>query len=344
MGSAAAETAAGATPALWSPASQRARLHFVTGKGGTGKTTVAAALALSLARDGNRVLLVEVEERQAISQLFDLPPLPYVERRIAVAPGSGEVRALAIDVEAALLEYFDLFYNLGFAARSLKKMGAVEFATTLAPGLRDVILTGKIKECVSRRDKSDRHVYDAVVVDAPPTGRVVTFLNVTQAMADLARRGPIHTQASGVINLLHSPDTAVHLVAIPENMPVAETLEAATHLRDAGLTVGTVFVNQITQPQLPPPLLELAAAGQVDVAALQEGLHLAGITLAPSDVSGLARDITFHARRITDEAACRAELTHAGAPLMDLPWLPDGVQLGELYELADYVTERGVQV
>ena len=96
------------------------------------------------------MLLVEVEERQGIAQLFDLPPLPYEERQIAVAAGGGEVRALAVDVEAALLEYFEMFYNLGFAGRTLKRMGAVEFATTLAPGLRDVLLTGKVKETVTR--------------------------------------------------------------------------------------------------------------------------------------------------------------------------------------------------
>ena len=81
------------------------RLHVVTGKGGTGKTTVAAALALALATGGNRVLLTEVEGRQGIAQLFDTPPLPYDERRVAVAPDHGEVSALAIDPEQALLDY-----------------------------------------------------------------------------------------------------------------------------------------------------------------------------------------------------------------------------------------------
>ena len=186
-------------PSAWPAALSTARLHVVSGKGGTGKTTAAAALALALATGGRRTLLVEVEGRQGIAQVFDTAPLPYEERKIAVAPGGGEVRALAVDPEAALLEYLEMFYRLGVAGRTLRRMGAIEFATTLAPGLRDVLLTGKAKECVARKGRDGRPVYDAVVLDAPPTGRVVSFLDVTRAMSDLARTGPIHSQSEGVV-------------------------------------------------------------------------------------------------------------------------------------------------
>src|SRR6202012_3602175 len=155
------------------------RLHVVTGKGGAGKTTVAGALALALASGGERVLLIEVEGRQGIAQVFDRPPLPYEERKIAVAPESatqpaGEVYALVADPESALLEYLEMFYNLRHAGKALTKVGVMDFATTIAPGLRDVLLTGKAAEAV-RRKKAGRtgaRVYDAVVMDAPPTGRI----------------------------------------------------------------------------------------------------------------------------------------------------------------------------
>jgi anion-transporting ArsA/GET3 family ATPase len=332
------------TTDTWPPSARTARLHFVTGKGGTGKTTLAAALALALGRDGKRVLLIETEERQSIAQLFDLPPLPYEERRIALAPGGGEVRALAIDVEAALLDYFALFYNLGFAARSLKKMGAVEFATTLAPGLRDVLITGKIKETVTRKDKAGQRVYDAVVVDAPPTGRIVTFLNVTLAMADLARRGPIHSQASGVISLLHSPDTCVHLVTVAEEMPATETLEGIEQLRAADFPVGTIVVNRYFRSRLPAVLQADTLDGAVDTTALKRGLTGLGVPTDPPVLAGLREEMLRHAQHAADQQRCHANLADAGLPLIDLPDMPTAVQLGELYELADILTAHGVQL
>lgn len=335
-------TAADAGTEPWTSECRRARLHVVTGKGGTGKTTVSAALALALAANGRRVLLVEVEERQSIARLFDVPPLPYQEKKVAIATGGGEVRALAIDVEAALLEYFAMFYNLGIAGRSLKKMGAVEFATTLAPGLRDVLLTGKVKETVTRTGSDNRPVYDEVVLDAPPTGRVVTFLGVTEAMSGLAKRGPIHSQAEGVVRLLHSPDTIVHLVTLLEDMPVTETLEAIHQLREKSLPVGAIIVNAATQPQLPAPALTTAAERQLDGAELADGLRAARIEPTPELLTGLREQAAEHAIRVLDEQLCREQLAAAGLPMLELPRLVEGGDLGGVYELADRLAEQGV--
>ena len=98
------------------------RLHVVTGKGGTGKSTVAAALALALASRGKTVLLCEVEGRQGIAQLFDVAPLPYEERRVVQGPNDGgDLYALAIDPESALLEYLAMYYRLGRAGKALDR-------------------------------------------------------------------------------------------------------------------------------------------------------------------------------------------------------------------------------
>jgi anion-transporting ArsA/GET3 family ATPase len=326
----------------WPAALSTVRLHVVSGKGGTGKTTAAAALALALATGGRRTLLVEVEGRQGIAQVFDTAPLPYEERRIAVAPGGGEVRALAVDIEAALLEYLEMFYRLGVAGRTLRRMGAIEFATTLAPGLRDVLLTGKVKECVTRTARDGRPVYDAVILDAPPTGRIVTFLDVTKAMSDLARVGPIHSQSQGVVALLHSPLTVVHLVTLLEDLPVTETLETIDEVRAADLRPGAVIVNRVRPQWLPDRSVAPAADGRVDAIRIRAGLAAAGVDLAPAVLEGLVTETVEHAVRVAAEAAAMSRLRAGPSSLLELPNLVDGVDLGTLYELADALVAQGI--
>jgi anion-transporting ArsA/GET3 family ATPase len=322
-----------------SPVSAPPRLHVVTGKGGTGKTTVAAALALALAADGGCVLLIETEGRQGIAQLFDTPPLPYEERRVAVARGGGEVKALAIDVEEALLDYLDMFYNLRRAGRALRKMGAIDFATSIAPGLRDVLITGKMKEAVTRRHDG-RQVYDAVVVDAPPTGRITRFLNVTNEMGQLARSGPIKTQSDGVMAVLRSPQTAVHLVTLLEDMPVQETADAIEELAKAGLPVGSVIVNMATEPVLPVDDMTDAAEGRLTGGELLTALAAAHRPGAAAVADALAAEVTEHARRWAGQDALRDEVEALGRPTVELPLLPGPMDVGTLFELADRIEDH----
>ncbi|MBF6173265.1 ArsA family ATPase [Nocardia blacklockiae] len=327
----------------WPERADKARLHYVSGKGGTGKSTVSAALALALAAGGRRVLLVEVEGRQSIAQLFDLPPLPPTETKIATADGGGEVMALALDIEHAFLEYLDMFYNLGFAGRAMRRMGAIEFVTTIAPGLRDVILTGKIKECAVRTDKSGRHVYDEIVIDAPPTGRIAGFLDVTKAMAEVAKGGPIAAQAEGVSKLLHSDQTVVHLVTLLEALPVQETADAIAELTESEFRVGTVIVNRATEGYLAPALRARAAAGDIDTDALRAGLAEAGITLSDTEFQGLLRETVEHSATLRAQDDSSSELAKVDPARLYLPALPDGMDLGGLYELADQLSAQGVR-
>jgi anion-transporting ArsA/GET3 family ATPase len=338
-----ASTPSGGSNVGWPSRLSKARLHFVTGKGGTGKSTVAAALALTLASGGRKVLLIEVEGRQGIAQLFDVPPLPYKEIKIATAEHGGQVNALAIDIEAAFLEYLDMFYNLGIAGRAMRRIGAIEFATTIAPGLRDVLLTGKIKESVIRVDKNRLPVYDAIVVDAPPTGRIARFLDVTRAVSDLARGGPVYSQAEGVVKILHSDQTAIHLVTLLEALPMQETMEAIEELQGLELPIGSVIVNRNIAAYLQPDDLAKAAEGDVDADAVRAGLSAAGIKLSDNDFAGLLTETIQHATRMTARAATAEQLDELKVPRLELPTIADGVDLGSLYELSESLAQQGVR-
>ncbi|WP_310961550.1 ArsA-related P-loop ATPase [Nocardioides terrisoli] len=320
-------------------------LHVVTGKGGTGKTTVAASLALALASRGRTVLLCEVEGRQGIAQLFDVPPLPYEERLVARASehGHGDVYALAIDPESALLEYLAMYYRLGRAGRALDRFGVIEFATTIAPGVRDVLLTGKVYEAARRnsRNKGARS-YDAIVLDAPPTGRIAQFLNVNNELAGLARMGPIKSQADTVTTLLRSKQTAVHLVTVLEEMPVQETVDGIAELRAANLPVGGVVVNMIRPQDLDEEARKSLVAGTVDGDTLTSILRGVGVDADTALVGTLLDEGRAHAERRELEDSQRALIDALDVPTYELPRLPGGADLAGLYDLAAGLCEGGL--
>ncbi|NDL60425.1 ArsA family ATPase [Phytoactinopolyspora mesophila] len=317
------------------------RLHVVTGKGGVGKTTVSAALALALAANGHKVLLAEVEGRQGLAHLFDVGPLDYTERRIASAPGGGEVYGLAIDAREAMHEYLTLFYKLGRAARALDRVGFVEFATTIAPGLRDVLLTGKTYESTRRQTSGGAYVYDAVILDAPPTGRVTRFLDVNASVSSLARVGPVHRQATSITKLLHSPRTAVHVVTLLEDMPVQEAVDTVTELGETEIPVGAVIVNQVRKPHLNGEERILAKQRELDREAIVAGLQAAAVPHTPATLDRLAAEAADHAARLDLEDDARVDLSTLERPMYDLPHLPDGIDPTAVYELAEILQEQG---
>ena len=310
-----------------SPAVDRtARLHVVTGKGGTGKTTVAAALALALAADGRSVLLIETEGRQGIAQLFDTPPLPYEERRVAVARGGGEVKALAIDTEEALLEYLDMFYNLRRAGRALRKMGAIDFATSIAPGVRDVLLTGKIKEAVTRRHDG-RPVYDAVVVDAP----------ADRPDHPLPRRDRPRWRQLAKVRPDQDPERRRHGGAAlaadrgAPGHPARGHAGAGDGRRDRRADeAGTCrsarsIVNMAAEPCCPPASLDRAAEGRLTGADLAPALGAAHLTdRRRSPTRSPRRPSSTPAAVGRAGRAARRRSTALGRPVVELPQLIPG--------------------
>ncbi len=329
------------------------RLHIVTGKGGTGKTTVAAALALALARRGMRVLLAEVEGRQGIAQTFDIAPLATGEQRVVTNASGGQVWGLSVDAKAALLEYLQIFYHLGRAGSALEKVGAIDFATTIAPGVRDVLLIGKIYEAVGRTSGSRRGrgnlVYDAVVLDAPPTGRIGRFLNVNAEVADVAKMGPIKSQAESITRLLRSAQTAIHVVTLLEEMPAQETVDAVAEIGRLGMPLGAVVVNMVQSALLTADELEAVQEAATDPrrrarlgGEAATDLAASGIAVSDALVDGLVAEAIDHADRLEVEAEQEAVLAGTGLPRFHLPLLAAGVEDGGLSVLADVLAEEGM--
>ena len=323
-------TATASTPAA--PAPPRHGLHIVSGKGGVGKTTVAGALACALATAGRRVLLCEVEGRHGIAELFGVPTLVGdEERRLLRTPAGGAVHGLSIDAEDALLEYLETFYHLGLAGRALDRFGAIDFATSVAPGLRDVLLTGKVYEAVRRGPTGRPNAYDAVVLDAPPTGRISQFLNVHQAVSGLARMGPIRGQADSIMEVLRSPTTVVHLVTLLEDMPVTETEEAVVALVPTRITVGGVIENKVTPSPLEPSELQQAA---------DRTLELAVPGWSDDQNAALAAEFAVEAARTLQQQERHERLTGLGLPLAAVTFDAGGIDEAALLTIADQLRDQ----
>jgi anion-transporting ArsA/GET3 family ATPase len=172
------------------------------------------------------------------------------------------------------------------------------------------------------------------VVDAPPTGRITKFLGVTAEMAQLARSGPIKTQSDGVMAVLRSPQTAVHLVTLLEDMPVQETADAIAELTRAGLPVGSVIVNMATEPALSPDRLTKAAGGGLTGADLETALAGAHLPGDGALADALAAEVTEHARRWASQNELRDDVEALDRPTVELPLLTGPIDVGALFELA----------
>jgi anion-transporting ArsA/GET3 family ATPase len=255
------------------------RVLVVAGKGGVGKTTTSAALALLAARHGLSVLLVELEGKPALAASFGRHgPLDYGDETL-FQQGSGSVRGRWITPDDALLEYLG---DHGFqrVSRRLVSAGVIDVVSTAIPGIKDVLVLGKVKQ-LERSEAAD-----LVIVDAPATGHAVTFLTSASGLLEAARGGPIRTQASEVSELLHDPTRCrVMLVTLPEEMPVSETVEAAYRLEDqAGVQLGPLVVNYV----------ESAGAGLTIPAS--DAVQAGGVRLAVDEVAALeaSRQFALH--------------------------------------------------
>jgi anion-transporting ArsA/GET3 family ATPase len=226
----------------------RAPLHIVTGKGGVGKTTVALALAHRLAGDGARVAVAELEARGGLALATGRPvgPTPAALFRA----GRGQVLGVQIDARRALAGYLQRYYRLGFAADLLQLDPLVDFATRIAPGLRDILLIGQVTHLTETHPG-----VDVVVLDAPPSGRIGSFLGAGEGLAELTDGSPIAAQAASVMEDLRDPGCRVHVVTLLEELPVTEAVDTVRVIRELALAPGVLIANRCLEtPEVPDPL------------------------------------------------------------------------------------------
>ncbi|MFZ4584356.1 MAG: ArsA family ATPase [Acidimicrobiia bacterium] len=213
----------------------------MTGKGGVGKTTVSAALALLAAEHGKRVLVVEVDAKGEIAASFEHKPVGF--DAVEVAPG---VSALQMDTEASLREYLKLNLKVPVFGRLGPVASTFDFLATAAPGIKEILTVGKV--CWEVREAiAGRADWDLVVVDAPATGHIIGLLDAPRAIQELVRVGPVRTQTNWMLDLLTDPAvTQLCTVTTPEEMPVNETIElvAAAQAR-LDVALGPVVVNRV---------------------------------------------------------------------------------------------------
>jgi anion-transporting ArsA/GET3 family ATPase len=216
------------------------RLVFVTGKGGTGKTTVSAALGLVAARAGKRTVVCEVAEQERLAALFGLEAMGHEERELA--PG---LSGLSIDPERAKSEWLRHQLKSGALAGMLGHSRIFQYLTAAAPGLSELVTMGAIWDLAQLERRLGGSTYDLAIVDAPATGHGVALLRSPKTFADIARVGPIHRQAMRIHEFVtDSKATAVMAVALAEEMPVNETIELGERLRaEVGLGVEAIVVN-----------------------------------------------------------------------------------------------------
>lgn len=282
------------------------RMAFVLGKGGVGKTAVAAALALGLADAGHRTLLVEVGAETRTEALFGTAPA--LDEPVEVRPG---LFALTVDAELATQEYLSIQLRVKPLVEMMARSRAFHQVTQAAPGLAELVTLGKIWDLATTvRDGAP--VWDRLVVDSPATGHGIALLEAAGNARDLAGSGPIRDQAEAIEKVVRHPAaTGIAVVAMPEDLAVTEAIEAVEILRARGMPVACAVANAVRRSPFSP----------ADAQALRAVLADPGAGDAERAAAAAAIAVTDGAHH--DEREVEGLARESGLPVAVLPHVPD---------------------
>jgi anion-transporting ArsA/GET3 family ATPase len=281
------------------------RLIVVTGKGGVGKTTVAAALGLAAARSGKRTIVAEVSEQERLSGLFGRRALGHREGKLA-----DGLHGISIDPDRAKEEWLRYQLKSSALAGLLGGSRIFQYLTAAAPGVDELVTIGKVWDLAQlERRVGGTRPYDLAIVDSPATGHGVALLRAPRTYAQIARVGPIAKQARSIHNFLADPrTTGVLAVALPEEMPVNETIDLRAGLRtDMGMDIHATVVNAVLPDRFKG----------------REAKRLASLDgrLSAAARGAVATALSEHGRAAEQREQIERLRRDGGAPLVSLPFL-----------------------
>lgn len=232
------------------------RLLFFAGKGGVGKTTIAATVALTLARHGKKTLLIELDDSARAARLLGLPVTN--PQATEPQPVSSSLFVLSTSGHIALEEYLRLIIPFKPLLRTIVDSRAYQYFVAAAPGLKELLTIGKVWY-EERKREAEQPLWDIIVVDLPATGHSLQYLRMPRA-AHETFGGIISREAERIAAVLHDPEkTAVNLVTTPDELPVSETQEAHQQLTaELRLPVGALFINRMHTAPISAAALQTA--------------------------------------------------------------------------------------